>query len=206
MIYPGSGHPIAESLRYASALGQPLVYLCPRRARSFLPALEDLLAQLAEVSGRVYLLTELERFEGWPVPSDLVLDTHCLFPKDTDPELMPLAPVLVSSDAADMVERLFPAFWALGSAVVVVADCEADTLVAQLKRSLYPLDSDGDVCILRFHDPRVMDRLQDVLDPGQRAEFLGEVISAIFYEDRCGAVRGMFPARDGLGFAAGCPP
>lgn len=189
-IRPGSGHPIAESLHAAAALGDSLVFLCPRRSKTFQGAYDDLSARLEGLTGHCLLLVE-------GVTGDALLRSlatsgaqiTALFPANTDDELLDLAPRLVSGLQTRVLLDHFPMFWARGLASLVISDAAPDQLMTQLRRNLYVEDPDGEFCMLRFHDPRVLCRLQETLFDDQAEALFGDMIDHFLFEDTDGALR-----------------
>jgi hypothetical protein len=190
----GFGHPLAEGLLVAAALGHPLVHLCPRRGRNFTDAREALADAMHAEQGRPCLL--VDGLTGAPLLRTLTEDgarVQPLFPDDADPELVAAAPRLVDGVSPEQVLSLFARFWGRGIASVAMSDVGGDDLVAHLARTLYAELPGGDLCILRFHDPRVLARLKDILEPNQLGTLFGEAISAFLFEDAAGRVACLLP-------------
>lgn len=186
----GSVHPLARSLHVAAALGDAIVFLCPRRGLSF-DAPEAALANalFADPSQTCALLVDGVRgtavikaatARGLPILS--------LYPDDVEPEIGAAAPRLIPlSNRADLA-ALFPLFWEQGLASAVIGRGDAPAMQAHLSRQIYAETPDGEICVLRFHDPRVLRRLRAVLDQAQSDALFGETIDAFLFEDGTGAL------------------
>ena len=190
MNKPGTGHPLAESLRTAAAIGTPLVYLCPRRKRSFLEPYTDFEAKLTEMNGTAWLLLDgAAAHSAVSAISDTATNVLRLFPDDSDPELVRLAPLMVGFDSVSDLLENWPHFWGFGIASVVVSSAPSDALLNHLKSILYVEADGGEVCILRFFDPRVLDRLTEVLDPQQLELLFADIVECFLFEGQDGALQ-----------------
>ena len=181
---------MAESLRAAAALGDSIVFLCPRRARSFRRSFEDLERKLKSQDKPVHMLIDGASGAGFlaGLPAQGIEITP-LFPADVDADLFSVAPRLVTfSDPATVLEQ-FQGFWACGMACILISAMDTEALVQHLKQNLYIEDPDGEICVLRFHDPRVLARLADTLDQDQIAQLFGTAIDMLIFEGSAGEVR-----------------
>lgn len=189
-IRPGTGHPTAESLHAAAALGNSLVFLCPRRARTFGGSYDELEARLRNAGAGLYMLVDGSTGAG--LLADLAAagaELTPLFPGNTDEELLDTAPRLVRCRDHQTVLHNFHRFWARGIASMLISPAAPEALAQHLKRNLYIEDPDGELCILRFHDPRVLGRLNQTLFDDQMAHFFGDVIDSYLFEGPAGEVR-----------------
>lgn len=189
-IRPGTGHPIAESLQAAAALGDSLVFLCPRRSKTFRSAYDELESHLKAGTASLYML--VDGATGGGFLADLAADgaeVMPLFPPNTDDELLDVAPRMVTCRNAQIVLHNFHGFWGRGMASLLLSSATPDALAQHLKRNLYIEDPDGELCILRFHDPRVMARLSETLLDDQTAHFFGDAIEAFLFEGAAGEFR-----------------
>jgi len=188
--YPGAGHPIAESLAAASALGTPLVFLCPRKSQSFASAFAELEWRLQQTKDNIYLLIDAP--PGGALLADFAaagIQTLQLFPGDSDPALLEVAPVLVPCSDAQMVLERFHSFWARGFASILTSRADPQTLHLHLRKTLYVEVPGGELCILRFHDPRVLNRIAEVLMEDQIDEVFQDAIESFIFENAGGDVQ-----------------
>lgn len=186
-IRPGSGHPVVDSLHAASALGNPLVFLCPQKAKTFADGYDDLVQALKHPRGTPYLL--VDGLSGRALLDDLGQQGEQifpLFPEDTDADLLDAAPRLVTCSDQRVILESFHSFWGKGIASIVFATAAPDTLVPHLKQNLYVEDPDGELCILRFFDPRVLCMLAETLFDDQLGTIFGEVIDLFVFENALG--------------------
>lgn len=141
-------------------------------------------------AGQVYLL--LDGAAGHRLLADLSeagASVASLFPDNADEELLDAAPRLVnSSDITDILHR-FPDFWGRSIVSIVVSTAPRDELLSHLKRCLYVEDPDGEVCILRYYDPRVLVRMSELLHPEQEQALFSDVVDSFLFEDDIGDVR-----------------
>lgn len=181
-------HPIVESMHVAAALGDPLVFMCPRRGRSF-AAQKDALAQRLEAhSGDILLLLDgvrgaplLKRLKG----RDCV--SRPLFPEDVEADLMAVSPLAIQVSASDVLD-VFDTFWGRGIASLCLIGAEADKAHKFLAGQLYVETDDGEICILRLHDPRTLSRLADVFHEDQLDDLMRSCVEAFVYEGPAGNV------------------
>ncbi len=189
-IRPGTGHPIAESLQAAAALGDSLVFLCPRRARTFCSPYDELSERLSIVSNGIHLL--VDGSTGAAFLADLEANgaqVTPLFSDATEPELLAVAPRLVGFENARLLLERFGDFWARSVASVLISSAATDALASHLRRNLYVEDPAGEFCLLRFHDPRVLCRLSETLFDEQAEEFFGDIIDSFLFEGPSGELR-----------------
>lgn len=183
-------HPLARSLHVAAALGDAIVFMCPRRGLTF-NAPGDALAQalfaapsqtraLLVDGARGTAMLEAAHARGLPILP--------LYPDDVEPELLAVAPRLIPLTDRGALDALFPLFWEQGLASAVLAQSDIDTLRAHLSRQIYAETPEGEICMLRFHDPRVLRRLRAVLDQDQSDELFGDIIDSFVFEDGTGAL------------------
>lgn len=188
-------HPLARSLQVAAALGEAVVYMCPRRGLSFDTACADLVRALFDANATTPALL-VDGARGGAVlehARQLGLAALPLYPADVEAELMSVAPRLIAIPDAAALTDLFAHFWEQGVASCVLSDADLPSLHAHLARQVYAETPEGEICVLRFHDPRVLRRLRAVLEEDQCDELFGGVISAFLYEDGTGRL-GRFDA------------
>jgi hypothetical protein len=186
-IRPGSGHPVVDSLHAASALGNPLVFLCPKKAKTFADRFDDLAKTLERVTGTLYLL--VDGLSGRSLLADLTQrdeQVFPLFPEDTDADLLEAAPRLVTCSNRQAILENFHTFWGKGMASIVVSTAGTNDLILHLKQNLYVEDPDGELCILRFYDPRVLCMLGETLSDDQLMTICGDVIDLFVFENAQG--------------------
>lgn len=112
-----------------------------------------------------------------------------LFSENVDEELFDVAPRLVSCPARQIILRGFQKFWGRGMASIVISVAPFEALVQHLKQNLYVEDPDGELCILRFHDPRVLGRLSETLFDDQTTHLFGDAVESYLFEGPDGEVR-----------------
>lgn len=189
-IRPGTGHPTAESLYAAAALGDSLVFLCPRRSKTFRSAYDELEAHLNAGTASLYML--VDGATGGGLLADLAAngaEVMPLFPPNADDELLDVAPRLVTCWNAQIALQNFHGFWGRGTTSILLSSATPDALAQHLRRNLYIEDPDGELCILRFHDPRVLGRLSEALLDDQTNHFFGDVIETFLFEGSAGEFR-----------------
>lgn len=182
-------HPTAETLRVASALGNPFVYLCPRRKRTFSDARDKLLASLDAQDGDAWILldgalppTMLARFR------ENAVECHTLFPDDTEPALLELAPLLIRPASRLALLEAWREFWGRGIGCIVLSNATAGDLLRQLRSALYVEVDGGEICVFRYFDPRVLQKFEQILDEQQIADLMGTEIACFLFEEPDGAL------------------
>lgn len=176
-------NPLLESLTTASALGAPLVYLCPRRKRSFRVSFEAFEDKLNITPGMPWLIIDGVRTQNIDqVVFQKATNSFRLFPDGTDEELLEVSPVILEfSDVQELLD-IWPHLWGFGIASFLFSSAEPELLLSQLRTSLYVEDAEGEICILRFFDPRVLCRLTELLSAEQLNALLGDVIHCFLFE------------------------
>lgn len=66
----------------------------------------------------------------------------------------------------------------------IATQADVRRVVAHLERQLTVMSPQGKACLLRFHDPRVLERLEDILDPQQLSRLLGPIDSWWYFDHR----------------------
>ncbi|WP_227271928.1 DUF4123 domain-containing protein [Roseobacter weihaiensis] len=183
-------HPLARSLHVAAALGDAIVFLCPRRGLTFdAPGAALSQALFATPSQTRALLVDGARGAAvLEAAHARGLRMLPLYPDDVEPELLAVAPRLIPVTDRHDLDALFPLFWEQGLASAVLAQSDIGTLRAHLSRQIYAETPEGEICVLRFHDPRVLRRLRAVLDQDQSDQLFGDIIDSFVFEDGTGAL------------------
>jgi hypothetical protein len=179
-------HPIVESMRVAAALGDPLVFMCPRRGRSFDTQRDALTKRLEAHSGALLML--LDGVRGAPLVQrlqDLDCKPQPLFPDDVDADLLAVSPLAVPV-SAETVGQVFEAFWGQGLASLCLIQTDVDKAHKFLASQLYVETDEGEICILRLHDPRALSRLADIFHDDQLDDLMGTSVEAFVFEGPTG--------------------
>lgn len=114
-------------------------------------------------------------------------EAACLFSGALAPEVAATAPWLVALGPASPILAGLEADWGRAQAVFVTAAGPLVAVRRRLRRLTLAQLPDGRTVWFRFYDPRTLRAVGHLLDPRQRAQFLGPEIPAWFCEGEGGA-------------------
>lgn len=181
-------HPIASSMCVASALGDPLVFLCPAKSRSFNELMHALIQLVEAAVGQAVIVVDGVR--GISVIQELNAAGcagYPLFPSDADAELLAVSPVLFAV-GTDEIKQVFSSFWGQGIASVFITQGSVTAARDHLAAAIYAETDTGEICIIRLHDPRTLLRVSDVFDDDQQEMLFKDVLSEAIFEGPKGEV------------------
>ena len=174
---------LARELSIAAGLGEPFCKFCFAQTREFRATRRRLARKLFEDSGHVYALIDGARHDG--VESwlrDLDTPHLALFAEDNDPDILEVTPWLVALPDQAAFDDIFSRVWGHHAGLFLKADAPIDPLCQHLRSLIYAELPDGDICIFRFWDPRVLARLVDVATPDQTDQLSGGIVHAVYLE------------------------